>query len=62
MHQHLEDGHLPESQYGFRKGRGTADMVLATRQPRDRGATLGLGGRGHISDSILGGTQDTFSY
>ena len=33
---------------------------------RDHGATLRmcvcLGGGGHISDSILGGAQDTFSF
>ena len=30
--QHLEDGHLLDSQFGFRKGRGTADMVFAAQQ------------------------------
>ena len=29
---HLEDGLLPESQCGFRPGRGTADMIFAARQ------------------------------
>lgn len=29
---HLEDGILPESQCGFRAGRGTVDMIFATKQ------------------------------
>ena len=34
--QHLEDGHLRESQCDFRKGRGTADMVFADRQLQEK--------------------------
>lgn len=34
--QHLEDGHLPESQCGFRKGRGTVDMIFAARQLQEK--------------------------
>jgi len=34
--QHLEDGHLSESQCGFRKGCGTADMVFAARQLQEK--------------------------
>ena len=33
---HMEDGHLPESQCGFRKGRGTADMIFAARQLQEK--------------------------
>ena len=29
---HLEQGQLPESQCGFREGRGTVDMIFAARQ------------------------------
>ena len=29
--KHLQQGHLPESQCGFRAGRGTIDMVFAVR-------------------------------
>lgn len=29
---HLEQGHLPESQCGFRAGRGTVDMIFAVCQ------------------------------
>ena len=29
---HLESDHLPESQCGFRKNRGTLDMIFAARQ------------------------------
>ena len=28
---HLENGHIPETQRGFRKSRGTADMIFAAR-------------------------------
>ena len=34
--QHLEQGHLPESQCGFRAGRGTADMIFAARQLQEK--------------------------
>ncbi|KAK2547932.1 Secreted RxLR effector protein 78 [Acropora cervicornis] len=30
--KHLEQGHLPESQCGFRTGRGIIDMIFAARQ------------------------------
>ena len=33
---HLECGLLPESQCGFRKGRGTADMIFAARQLQEK--------------------------
>ncbi len=33
---HLENGLLPESQCGFRKGRGTIDMVFAARQLQEK--------------------------
>jgi len=33
---HLEQGFLPESQCGFRKERGTADMVFAARQLQEK--------------------------
>ena len=33
---HLEQGHLPESQCGFRKERGTTDMVFAARQLKEK--------------------------
>ena len=33
---HMEDGHLPESQCGFRKGRGTSDMIFAARQLQEK--------------------------
>jgi len=33
---HLENGHLPESQCGFRKERGTVDMVFAARQLQEK--------------------------
>ena len=36
LNNHLEDGHLPESQCGFRSGRGTADMVFAARQLQEK--------------------------
>ena len=34
--KHLEQGHPPESQCGFRAGRGTIDMVFATRQLQEK--------------------------
>ena len=34
--EHLEQGHLPESQCGFRAGRGTIDMVFAARQLQEK--------------------------
>ena len=36
LNNHLEDGHLPESQCGFRAGRGTADMIFAARQLQEK--------------------------
>ena len=33
---HLEKGLLPESQCGFRAGRGTVDMIFATRQLQEK--------------------------
>lgn len=33
---HLDQGHLPESQCGFRKERGTTDMVFAARQLQEK--------------------------
>jgi len=33
---HLERGHLPESQCGFRAGRGTVDMIFAARQLQEK--------------------------
>lgn len=33
---HLEQGVLPESQCGFRKNRGTIDMVFAARQLQEK--------------------------
>ncbi len=33
---HLEDGLLPESQCGFRAGRGTVDMIFAARQLQEK--------------------------
>ena len=33
---HLEQGLLPESQYGFRAGRGTSDMIFAARQLQEK--------------------------
>lgn len=33
---HLELGLLPESQCGFRKGRGTIDMISAARQLQEK--------------------------
>ncbi|XP_047497804.1 uncharacterized protein LOC125044886 [Penaeus chinensis] len=34
--QHLEQGHLPESQCGFRAERGTVDMIFAARQLQEK--------------------------
>ena len=34
--KHLEQGHLPESQCGFRAGRSTVDMVFSARQLQDK--------------------------
>ena len=34
--QHLRDGLLAESQCGFRKNRGTIDMVFAARQLQEK--------------------------
>ena len=36
LNAHLEQGLLPESQRGFRKGRGTIDMVFAARQLQEK--------------------------
>ena len=36
LNSHLEDGLLPESQCGFRAGRGTADMIFAARQLQEK--------------------------
>ena len=33
---HLEDGLLPESQCGFRSGRGTVDMIFSARQLQEK--------------------------
>ena len=33
---HQEQGHLPESQCGFRAGRGTSDMIFAARQLQEK--------------------------
>ena len=33
---HLESGHLPESQCGFRKNKGTIDMIFAARQLQEK--------------------------
>ncbi|KAJ1151521.1 hypothetical protein NDU88_004301 [Pleurodeles waltl] len=35
--QYMEDGHLPESQYSFRQGCGTVDMILLARQLQEQG-------------------------
>lgn len=34
--KHVEDGLLPESQCGFRKNRGTINMVFAARQLQEK--------------------------
>ena len=34
--KHLEQAHLPESQCGFRTGRGTIDMIFAARQLQEK--------------------------
>ncbi|XP_063593800.1 uncharacterized protein LOC134770746 [Penaeus indicus] len=34
--EHLEQGHLPESQCGFRAGRGTVDMIFAAYQLQEK--------------------------
>ncbi|XP_069960323.1 RNA-directed DNA polymerase from mobile element jockey [Cherax quadricarinatus] len=36
LNEHLEQGLLPESQCGFRKDRGTIDMVFAARQLQEK--------------------------
>ncbi|BHF60340.1 hypothetical protein SprV_0100330400 [Sparganum proliferum] len=36
LNNHLEQGLLPESQCGFRRHRGTADMIFAARQLQER--------------------------
>ena len=36
LNKHLEDGNLPESQCGFRAGRGTVDMIFAARQLQEK--------------------------
>ena len=36
LNAHLEQGLLPESQCGFRKDRGTIDMVFAARQLQEK--------------------------
>ena len=36
LQKHLEEGLLPESQCGFRKGRGTVDMIFAARQLQEK--------------------------
>ena len=36
LNRHLEDGLLPESQCGFRSGRGTVDMIFAARQLQEK--------------------------
>ncbi|BHF81797.1 hypothetical protein SprV_0802493100 [Sparganum proliferum] len=36
LHHHLEQGLLPESQCGFRRHRGTTDMVFAARQLHEK--------------------------
>ncbi len=34
--KHLEQSHLPESQCGFRAGRGSIDMIFAARQIQEK--------------------------
>ena len=36
LNAHLETGLLPETQCGFRKGRGTVDMIFAARQLQEK--------------------------
>ena len=36
LNTHLERGHLPESQCGFRANRGTVDMIFAARQLQEK--------------------------
>nr|VZI06837.1 unnamed protein product [Spirometra erinaceieuropaei] len=36
MNNHLEQGILPESQCGFRRHRGTTDMIFAARQRQEK--------------------------
>ena len=36
LNKHLESGYLPESQCGFRKNRGTIDMIFAARQLQEK--------------------------
>ena len=37
LNEHLErSGHLPESQFGFRKNRGTIDMIFTARQLQEK--------------------------
>ena len=36
LSKHLEDGLLPESQCGFRKNRGTVDMIFAAKQLQEK--------------------------
>nr|VZI51610.1 unnamed protein product [Spirometra erinaceieuropaei] len=36
LNNHLEQGLLPESQCGFRRHRGTTDMIFATRQLQEK--------------------------
>ncbi|VDL94669.1 unnamed protein product [Schistocephalus solidus] len=36
LNSHLEQGLLPESQYGFRRHRGTTDMIFAARQLQEK--------------------------
>nr|VZI20648.1 unnamed protein product [Spirometra erinaceieuropaei] len=36
LNNHLKQGLLPESQCGFRRHRGTTDMIFAARQPQEK--------------------------
>ncbi|KAJ1135548.1 hypothetical protein NDU88_001987 [Pleurodeles waltl] len=36
LNQHMEDGHLPESQCGFREGRGIVDMIFGACQLQEK--------------------------
>ncbi|VDL95997.1 unnamed protein product [Schistocephalus solidus] len=40
LNGHLEQGLLPESQCGFRRHRGTTDMIFATRQLQEKGREM----------------------